>query len=64
MNNIFFVLFIIFLILKLCHVIAWSWFLICLPLAVPLGLWAIMVAILVTFYLAAAIGGIIKFVMD
>lgn len=30
------VLFIIFLILKLCNVITWSWWLVCLPLIVPI----------------------------
>lgn len=32
-----FILFLVFMILKLCHVIFWSWFLIILPLlAIPL----------------------------
>lgn len=31
-------LFVVFLILKLCHVIAWSWIIVCLPLLASLGL--------------------------
>jgi hypothetical protein len=40
------VLFIVFLVLKLCHVIAWSWWWVFAPFWVPLGL-AIVGAVLV-----------------
>ena len=42
------VLFIVFLILKLCGVITWSWWWVTAPIWIPLGL-SIIVALLVIF---------------
>jgi hypothetical protein len=50
-------MFLLFLTLKLCHVIAWSWFWVTAPLWFPV---AIIVAILLTAGAAAAIVAIIS----
>ena len=39
-----FLLFLVFLVLKLTHVIAWSWWLVTMPMWAPLGLAVVCVA--------------------
>ena len=38
-------LFIVFLVLKLCHVIDWSWLWVTAPLWGPIGIWLVLVLI-------------------
>lgn len=40
------VLLIVFIVLKLCGVIAWSWWWILCPLWIPIAIWLILVAII------------------
>ena len=40
------VLFIAFLILKLCNVITWSWWWVCAPLWIPIIFWILFIIIL------------------
>jgi hypothetical protein len=47
-----FVLFLVFLVLKLCNIITWSWWLVTLPLWLSL---AYLVGIIVAFVVAATI---------
>jgi hypothetical protein len=49
-------LFLLFLGLKLCHVIAWSWWWVCSPILIPLGLMAVILAVVVGLALAG-VGG-------
>lgn len=40
------VLLIVFIVLKLCGVIAWSWWWVLCPLWIPIAIWLILVAII------------------
>ena len=48
-------LFIVFLILKLVGVINWSWWLVCLPLIIGVGLWVLFALIILILAVIAAI---------
>lgn len=55
MSDVFLAIFIVFLILKLAHVITISWFLVLLPLMIPLLIICIIVGVLFIGMLIAAI---------
>jgi hypothetical protein len=40
------ILFIVFLVLKLCNVITWSWWWVCAPIWIPIIFWVLIVIIL------------------
>ena len=46
---------IVFIVLKLCGVIGWSWWLVLLPLIIEFGLVALLILGLVIFYIIATI---------
>ena len=49
--------FIVFLILKLTHVIGWSWWWVCAPLLIPIGIgiiFAIIVSLVLAIYAACS----------
>lgn len=50
-------IFLVFLILKLTHVIDWSWWAVCLPLIIPVGLFLV---IFIIAFLALVIREILK----
>ncbi len=54
------VLFIVFLVLKLCNVIDWSWWWVTAPLWIPV---AIFVAVCVVVFVVAFIVGVIRYII-
>lgn len=46
---------IVFIVLKLCGVIGWSWWLVLLPLIIEFGLVALLILGLVIFYIIATV---------
>lgn len=50
-----FILFVVFLILKLCGVIAWAWVFVCLPLIITAGLWVLMFIVVIVCAIIAAL---------
>lgn len=56
-----FILFCIFLVLKLCHVITWSWWLVCLPIYIGL---AFVLAITVSGAILALLGAGVAVLLD
>jgi hypothetical protein len=55
-----FVSFIIFLILKLCGTITWSWWIICLPLIIYFGFWLLLIFFLTFCVLIMILLGVNK----
>jgi hypothetical protein len=53
--SIFTVLTLIFVVLKLCGVINWSWWLVFLPTLIPLGILAIVLVLFALFFTVACI---------
>lgn len=52
-----FLLFLVFLVLKLCDVIAWSWWWVTSPLWIPMGLGLVFMACCLAMALAAGLLG-------
>ena len=50
-------LFLLFLTLKLCHVITWSWWLVCLPLYAPI---AIIIGFMIFMFALAMVGATVS----
>lgn len=46
---------IVFIVLKLCGVIGWSWWLVLLPLIIEFGLVALLILGLIVFYIVVAV---------
>ena len=56
-----FILFVVFLVLKLCNVINWSWWWITSPLWIPVGLFLSVAAIV---FIVGLFYGVIKAILD
>ena len=40
---------IVFIILKLCNVIDWSWWLVLLPILIPIGIWLLIIILKIVY---------------
>lgn len=54
------ILFVVFLILKLTKVIAWSWWWVTAPLWIPIGFWLFIILLCLLFFPASFKEGVIK----
>ena len=40
---------IVFIVLKLCNVIDWSWWLVLLPILIPIGIWLLIIILKIVY---------------